>query len=192
MRRRRASARSDVLIKEHSDSTFELCRIQVSRLVSILVSVPRGRLQNCPARFRKFLKANDSETGGRGGIRTHGGLAATTVFKTVSLNHSDTLPCSEGQTLPFRPHADKWNMVPLVAAVYDRRLRAAKRALSNRRLHVSSSAVHGCHGPPLLYLSRYRYPAARTVSIICGLSGSRSMRLRSLEMCWSSVRDSGK
>ncbi len=31
-------------------------------------------------------------TGGRGEIRTHGGLAPTTVFKTVALNRSATLP----------------------------------------------------------------------------------------------------
>lgn len=30
--------------------------------------------------------------GGRGEIRTHGRLASTTVFKTVALNHSATLP----------------------------------------------------------------------------------------------------
>ena len=30
--------------------------------------------------------------GGRGGIRTHGTVSGTTVFKTVSLNRSDTLP----------------------------------------------------------------------------------------------------
>ncbi len=30
--------------------------------------------------------------GGRGGIRTHGGLAPTAVFKTAALNHSATLP----------------------------------------------------------------------------------------------------
>ena len=30
--------------------------------------------------------------GGRGEIRTLGTVAGTTVFKTVSLNHSDTLP----------------------------------------------------------------------------------------------------
>ena len=30
--------------------------------------------------------------GGRGEIRTHGGLAPTTVFKTVALNRSATLP----------------------------------------------------------------------------------------------------
>jgi hypothetical protein len=31
-------------------------------------------------------------TGGRGGIRTHGTLAGTPVFKTGALNHSATLP----------------------------------------------------------------------------------------------------
>jgi hypothetical protein len=30
--------------------------------------------------------------GGRGGIRTHGELAPTAVFKTAALNHSATLP----------------------------------------------------------------------------------------------------
>ena len=33
-------------------------------------------------------------TGGRGGIRTHGALAGTPVFKTGALNHSATLPVS--------------------------------------------------------------------------------------------------
>jgi hypothetical protein len=31
-------------------------------------------------------------SGGRGEIRTHGGLAPTAVFKTAALNHSATLP----------------------------------------------------------------------------------------------------
>jgi hypothetical protein len=34
----------------------------------------------------------DRFTGGRGGIRTHGTLAGTPVFKTGALNHSATLP----------------------------------------------------------------------------------------------------
>jgi hypothetical protein len=38
--------------------------------------------------FLTFLMA----FGGRGGIRTHGGLAPTAVFKTAALNHSATLP----------------------------------------------------------------------------------------------------
>jgi hypothetical protein len=31
-------------------------------------------------------------TGGRGGIRTHEGVAPLAVFKTAALNHSATLP----------------------------------------------------------------------------------------------------
>ncbi len=38
------------------------------------------------------LKDLNYKTGGRGEIRTHGGLAPTTVFKTVALNRSATLP----------------------------------------------------------------------------------------------------
>ena len=34
-------------------------------------------------------------SGGRGGIRTHEGLAPLAVFKTAALNHSATLPCSK-------------------------------------------------------------------------------------------------
>jgi hypothetical protein len=33
--------------------------------------------------------------GGEGGIRTLGTVAGTTVFKTVSFNHSDTSPWSK-------------------------------------------------------------------------------------------------
>ncbi len=33
-------------------------------------------------------------SGGGGGIRTHGPLAGTTVFKTVTIGHSDTPPVS--------------------------------------------------------------------------------------------------
>jgi hypothetical protein len=36
-------------------------------------------------------------TGGRGGIRTHGTLAGTPVFKTGALNHSATLPMARHQ-----------------------------------------------------------------------------------------------
>jgi hypothetical protein len=37
--------------------------------------------------------------GGRGGIRTHGTLAGTPVFKTGALNHSATLPSLRDQAL---------------------------------------------------------------------------------------------
>jgi hypothetical protein len=36
--------------------------------------------------------------GGRGGIRTHGTLAGTPVFKTGALNHSATLPLQQHQS----------------------------------------------------------------------------------------------
>src|SRR3954464_15727604 len=40
--------------------------------------------------------------GGRGGIRTHGTLAGTPVFKTGALNHSATLPMLRHQPLSSR------------------------------------------------------------------------------------------
>jgi hypothetical protein len=39
-----------------------------------------------------YYSKNGSFFGGRGGIRTHGTVSRTPVFKTGSLNHSDTLP----------------------------------------------------------------------------------------------------
>ena len=39
-----------------------------------------------------WVRADVRGTGGRGGIRTHGTLAGTPVFKTGALNHSATLP----------------------------------------------------------------------------------------------------
>ncbi len=40
----------------------------------------------------KYVVRAITDIGGRGGIRTHGGLAPTAVFKTAALNHSATLP----------------------------------------------------------------------------------------------------
>ena len=37
-------------------------------------------------------RISNKGSGGRGGIRTHGTLASTAVFKTAALNHSATLP----------------------------------------------------------------------------------------------------
>jgi hypothetical protein len=42
---------------------------------------------------------NINSIGGRGGIRTHGTLAGTPVFKTGALNHSATLPYQSDQRL---------------------------------------------------------------------------------------------
>ena len=39
-----------------------------------------------------LMRIRLKQNGGRGEIRTHGGLAPTTVFKTVALNRSATLP----------------------------------------------------------------------------------------------------
>ncbi len=39
-----------------------------------------------------LLHVAGKANGGQGGIRTHGELPPTTVFKTVALNHSATCP----------------------------------------------------------------------------------------------------
>lgn len=58
---------------------------------------------NEPNRFRSSASSKQKDGlgtiglggGGRSGIRTHGTLAGTPVFKTGALNHSATLPSSE-------------------------------------------------------------------------------------------------
>ena len=50
-----------------------------------------------------FARARD----GRGGIRTHEGLAPLAVFKTAALNHSATLPRSQRQRLTHWPWQTK-------------------------------------------------------------------------------------
>ena len=48
-----------------------------------------GDFLDCGERWRR---STNEPTGGRGGIRTHEGLAPLAVFKTAALNHSATLP----------------------------------------------------------------------------------------------------
>ncbi len=45
-----------------------------------------------PSLPRLLLTSNLFSTGGGGGIRTHGGVAPTSVFKTDAFNHSATPP----------------------------------------------------------------------------------------------------
>src|SRR5687767_7713206 len=54
-----------------------------------MIPLSRQLLSQVPiADRRPFGKS----AGGEGGIRTHGGLAPTAVFKTAALNHSATSP----------------------------------------------------------------------------------------------------
>jgi hypothetical protein len=55
-----------------------------------------------PLIYKRFWTEWDAAgkvSGGRGGIRTHGTLAGTPVFKTGALNHSATLPLLRHQAL---------------------------------------------------------------------------------------------
>ena len=45
-------------------------------------------------------------SGGGGGIRTHGHLSMTTVFKTVSIDHSDTPPISRSTVRRFPQNSE--------------------------------------------------------------------------------------
>ena len=55
---------------------------------------PHNRIRTCDLILRlcHCLRLYARKTGDRGEIRTHGPLSRPTVFKTVALNHSATLP----------------------------------------------------------------------------------------------------
>ena len=65
--------------------------------------IPKARLELSPASWIRPVtcasRSDKRHTGGRGGIRTHGTLAGTPVFKTGALNHSATLPNQQFQSL---------------------------------------------------------------------------------------------
>ena len=81
-------------------------RTLLGYLTAVLVESPtritlenNGKIRPQPDREKRFLRAS----GGEGGIRTHGGLAPTTVFETAPIGHSGTSPqwrgCSGGGAL---------------------------------------------------------------------------------------------
>src|SRR5436190_2194558 len=49
----------------------------------------------CECDFGKVSEYTGIRSGGRGGIRTHEGLAPLAVFKTAALDRSATLPANE-------------------------------------------------------------------------------------------------
>jgi hypothetical protein len=66
--------------------------VAAAAVVVSLAMIPVAAWQE--QREWETFKSNPAKrgAGGRGGIRTHGGLAPTPVFKTGALNHSATLP----------------------------------------------------------------------------------------------------
>ena len=72
----------------------------------------------------KIISCRDPEQSGRGGIRTHGDIAASTVFKTVPFDHSGTLPLYSGQvqlsrsTTPASLHSGVNNTILLKQKIY--------------------------------------------------------------------------
>src|SRR5205814_2328430 len=65
--------------------------------LGVEAGVGDGRSINRPTFRRKIVSRPSSDgelAGGEGGIRTHGELAPTAVFKTAALNHSATSPRS--------------------------------------------------------------------------------------------------
>ena len=52
----------------------------------------KGFLPTYHGKYKTTFSYINPYNGGRGEIRTHGDITATTVFKTVALNHSATLP----------------------------------------------------------------------------------------------------
>src|SRR5467141_1831862 len=83
-------------------------------------------------------------TGGRGGIRTHGTLAGTPVFKTGALNHSATLPSLEFCDLAGVWVRGKWELGDLHTGWALLSKKAAKHEVANdtgRSSHAGAEAV---------------------------------------------------
>src|SRR4051812_39699390 len=77
---------------------------------------------------RVFTARSCVSFGGRGGIRTHGTLAGTPVFKTGSLNHSDTLPTQQFQVLsPCSGENKGRNWHPIGTLAIQRRINRRRR-----------------------------------------------------------------
>ena len=57
-----------------------------------ILQFPDGTPDHTPLKTYNVSGILRAQIGGRGGIRTHGGLAPTAVFKTAALNRSATLP----------------------------------------------------------------------------------------------------
>ncbi|PZR84772.1 MAG: hypothetical protein DI537_31950, partial [Stutzerimonas stutzeri] len=87
------------------------------------------------------------------GIRTHGGLAPTAVFKTAALNHSATLPVRSSLPPPAdfckRPAKKSRSSLPISAEIdaFSRICAdtpASPQDLAGRRI----PALQACHAPP--------------------------------------------
>src|SRR5258708_6579110 len=70
-----------------------ICKaLQPGALVGHLPRLTAGEADRNAGRLKNTVGVLWGNFGGRGGIRTHGALAGTPVFKTGALNHSATLP----------------------------------------------------------------------------------------------------
>jgi hypothetical protein len=95
----------------------------------------------------EFLLFSDT-CGGRGGIRTHGTLAGTPVFKTGALNHSATLPNVEISQLFETTRTYRaliTDLLPVVAAFVYGGSRRAVNLGCGFTLHVRHQATADVH-----------------------------------------------
>src|SRR4051812_41384125 len=88
-----------------------------------LLVLGRERDRSKESEAHQSVGSETSRLGGRGGIRTHGGLAPTAVFKTAALNRSATLPGAR-ESGPWTGNGPSWT--PL------RRPAGVSRAARNR------------------------------------------------------------
>ena len=99
--------------------------------------------------------------GGGGGIRTHGDASATTVFKTVPLNHSGTPPRSILRAFEYyvgsahhhlRPQVD----APLTSPLFHCQRRPHPRPAMSRHRAAQFVLPTLCHSLPQFH-ARFRY-----------------------------------
>jgi len=87
-----------------------------------------------------------SVIGGRGGIRTHGALAGTPVFKTGALNHSATLPALWKPALSKAEGVAKEAIAPKSRCLIDHLSLARTAPYTCKQKPGRNPAVHGFLG----------------------------------------------
>ena len=102
--------------------------------------------------------SRESQIGGGGGIRTHGTVSRTAVFKTAALNHSATPPGSRSTRMHVRA------FLRVRSQMADRRSQAVWQLVNGRAFSPSSLRSAICHLRQEIHIQRDLQPQATVVA----------------------------
>ncbi len=145
--------------------------------------------------FRTSANPGRQFGGGRGGIRTHGTLAGTPVFKTGALNHSATLPAQEFQSLSVglaRTQCERGPRCASIPSFWKKPSGEGAKALRTwcggkrrRQLVLAgiASSRHRCRDRSGRLSSRTPQPAGLSTGARSWLSSGQEIRWRQCRGC---------